>query len=199
MKFEASEKLNARAMMIQTCEAELKMIVKNAYLNGDSRRQLSHDVYTAIYRLIRELNNEELARKCAIAFPRLVNKINKEYSAVFSILAVAEGLTPKYSDPDTEIIIEGVSGRIRTIPTMSDIPDYAFDRGVAAHRYGDNYMQDVRKRLQNVAALAAKEDYESNVSLRNVAEMQIRYEKHLDDLDRLKEKGVHLVSAVKAE
>lgn len=188
----AAHKPKSRVMMIQETESELKMIVKKAHMEGHSRRQLSHDTYTAIYRLIRELDNEELARKCAISFPRYVNKLNNEYSEVFRLLQ-AMPVTPRYASPDTEIVVEGLSGKIRTVPRVADIPDYAFDRGVAAQKFGEDYIKEVRLRLRNVAALAAKEDYASNVSLRNVAEMQIRYEKHLDDLDLLKSKGTKLV------
>lgn len=215
--------------MIAQTETELKMIVKNAYKEGHSRRQLSHDTYTAIYRLIRDIGDPALARKCAISFPRYVNKINNEYAAVFQLLnafnvkpiftdpdrtveiITQDGRTvtaptlndiheyvfdrgkPIFTDPDRTVEIITDDGRTVTIPTLNDIPEYAFDRGVAAQDYGLHYMSEVRKRLRNVAALSAKEDYESNVSLRNVAEMQIRYEKHLDDLDTLKREGVNLV------
>lgn len=178
--------------MIEQTETELKMIVKNAYKEGHSRRQLSHDTYTAIYRLIRDIGDPALAQKCAISFPRYVNKINNEYAAVFQLIN-AYNAKPIFTDPDRTVEIITEDGRTVTIPTLNDIPEYAFDRGVAAQDYGLHYMSEVRKRLRNVAALSAKEDYESNVSLRNVAEMQIRYEKHLDDLDALKREGVNLV------
>lgn len=178
--------------MIEQTETELKMIVKNAYKEGHSRRQLSHDTYTAIYRLIRDIGDPALAQKCAISFPRYVNKINNEYAAVFQLIN-AYNAKPIFTDPDRTVEIITDDGRTVTIPTLNDIPEYAFDRGVAAGTYGKDYRAEVGKRLRNVAALAAKEDYESNVSLRNVAEMQIRYEKHLDDLDMLTREGVRLV------
>lgn len=198
--------------MIAQTETELKMIVKNAYKEGHSRRQLSHDTYTAIYRLIRDIGDPALAQKCAISFPRYVNKINNEYAAVFQLINAfivkpiftdpdktieiqteSGNVKPIFTDPDRTVEIITEDGRTVTIPTLNDIPEYAFDRGTAAQDYGLHYMSEVRKRLRNVAALSAKEDYESNVSLRNVAEMQIRYEKHLDDLDTLKRDGVNLV------
>lgn len=179
-------------MMIEQTETELKMIVKNAYKEGHSRRQLSHDTYAAIYRLIRDIGDPTLAQKCAISFPRYVNKINNEYAAVFQLIN-AYNANPIFTDPDRTVEIITEDGRTVTIPTLNDIPEYAFDRGVAADMYGKDYRAEVGKRLRNVAATAAKEDYESNVSLRNVAEMQIRYEKHLDDLDALTREGVKLV------
>ena len=142
--------------MIAQTETELKMIVKKAHTEGHSRRQLSHDTYTAIYRLIRDIGDPSLAQKCAISFPRYVNKINNEYAAVFQLIN-AYNVKPIFTDPNKTIEIMTESGDIVTIPTLNDIPEYAFDRGTAAQDYGLHYMSEVRKRLRNVAALSAKE------------------------------------------
>ncbi len=63
--------------------------------------------------------------------------------------------------------------------------------GVANNEYGKIYMERVKEALNKIIESDAK--YESNVSLRNIAEMTVRYETTLKKLDDLKARGVNLI------
>ena len=55
------------------------------------------------------------------------------------------------------------------------------------------YTEQVNLVLDELIAVNAKEDYYTNVNLRNIAEMTIRYDDQLDMIEGLREKGEKLV------
>lgn len=59
--------------------------------------------------------------------------------------------------------------------------------------YSQDYMRKVRSAFDNLAKSQAKDDYGSNVSLRNIAEMTVRYEDKLREIEKLKTDGNNLV------
>lgn len=63
--------------------------------------------------------------------------------------------------------------------------------GVAGNEWGKTYMEKVKDALDKIVEGEAK--YDSNVSLRNVAEMTVRYEKTMQSLENLKASGVNLI------
>ena len=54
-------------------------------------------------------------------------------------------------------------------------------------------MDKGRKAFDDLARSTAKDDYGSNVSLRNIAEMTVRYEHQVKQVDELRKRGVRLV------
>lgn len=59
--------------------------------------------------------------------------------------------------------------------------------------FSQDYMRKVRTAFDELAKSQAKDDYGSNVSLRNIAEMTVRYDHKLREIDKLKADGVNLV------
>ena len=59
--------------------------------------------------------------------------------------------------------------------------------------WSKTYMDKVRKAFDDLAKSTAKDDYGSNVSLRNIAEMTVRYEHQVKQVDELRARGVRLV------
>lgn len=69
----------------------------------------------------------------------------------------------------------------------------AYERRVPLDVFADDYMQTVNDRLDYLAGIQAKEDYTSRLSLRNIAEMQVRQDGHEKELSKFKENGTKLV------
>lgn len=59
------------------------------------------------------------------------------------------------------------------------------------NKYSQDYMKKVRKALMNLAEDRAK--YGEHVSLRNLAEMTVRHEEAIENINSLKRRGVNLV------
>ena len=59
--------------------------------------------------------------------------------------------------------------------------------------WSKTYMDKVHKVFDDLARSTAKDDYGSNVSLRNIAEMTVRYEHQVKGVNDLKARGVRLV------
>ena len=63
--------------------------------------------------------------------------------------------------------------------------------GVANQEYGKIYMERVKKALDGLIESEAK--YDTHVSLRNIAEMTVRYEKTIKSLEEMKARGINLI------
>ena len=58
------------------------------------------------------------------------------------------------------------------------------------------FTHDSRENTEALVKADAKEDYSTNVNLRNIAEMQIRYEHQQDMIQSLRDNGTRLVYIV---
>lgn len=63
--------------------------------------------------------------------------------------------------------------------------------GQPNQQFGKTYKEAVERALKEI--LKAEPMYDEHVSLRNVAEMTVRYEKTLENIDELRKKGVNLI------
>ena len=59
--------------------------------------------------------------------------------------------------------------------------------------FSQDYMKKVRSAFSDLAKSSAKDDYSSNVSLRNISEMSVRWERKQAEQSRLEEEGEDLV------
>lgn len=65
------------------------------------------------------------------------------------------------------------------------------EMGVANQEFGKIYMERVKNALNELIDSEVK--YDEHVSLRNIAEMTVRYEKTTKSLEDMKEKGINLI------
>lgn len=82
--------------------------------------------------------------------------------------------------------------RLRTVRPQREA-ERAYDIGVPAHTYGKEYAEAVRGALREL--VNSEPMYDGHVSLRNIAEMTVRYDRQMKNIDALKARGVNLVQS----
>lgn len=159
---------------------------------------IDEKVKKIIARAVKELTSETLKRNTAVS---LVAFYNAQYNEIRRVPIVYYAILPSLVE------LLKAKGMRRKMPVQSlkregvtisgeyvDMPN--------ANVYGvplKEFTEDVRKRVQstvdNLIKQTAKDpdDITGRNSLRNKAEMQVRYEKHLTDISDLKASGVRLV------
>ena len=83
--------------------------------------------------------------------------------------------------------------QVRVVRELSQETMGSYNMGLPLDVYANEYMDYVKDRIERLAKFEAKEDYTSRVNLRNIAEIQIRAERHEQELADLKASGVNLV------
>lgn len=192
MKKELAKKqgLNWQALLIEETQTEIKTTVQRMVLAQRNFADINKKIVEIVNSLVEELESKDLKQTCRdtlFAFAtRVYNYLQRTYqgvglSGVYAILSVANGVGTVEQIRKTNEIISKI------------VPDYAYRVGVPLDVYAKEYMQNVEDRLNKLVKVEPKEDYTSRVNLRNIAEMQVRQENHIKDIDKLVGKGVKLV------
>lgn len=81
---------------------------------------------------------------------------------------------------------------VKKINTAS-LPTSYSPTGLPLDMYHKDYQAKVRAVTERLIRADAKEDYSTNVNLRNIAEMQVRYDHQIDMIQGMRESGTKLV------
>ena len=182
--------LNWQALLIEEAQSEIKLIVRDGVINHLSYKAIDYRVQKRIDTLVNELESEPLKMRCRIDLRRFAGRIylmlrplfvDVDFAVLMSIQKVVEKTA---SVKEIKTATKALKG---------DIPSSAFEKALPLDIYAKDYMKMVEERMNELAALEAKEDYESKINLRNIAELQIRQERHEEELQDLIDDGVDLV------
>lgn len=181
--------LNWQAGEIEDTQTEIKVYLKKAVLNGFGRAKISEDIQKIIQTLIDRLKSEELKIKARESLLRFADRVyvyvKNTYglasaTIVSALLKVAQdGGTPKQRDI------------VRDFAFKNDINAYNISEPL--DMYSKDYMELVERRMSALADIEPKDDVRSRVTLRNVAEMQVRFERNMENIESEREKGNNLV------
>ena len=198
----ADKGLNMQAFAIEEMQTKIRIAIKNGYLAHKSKAQINAEVQRIIRDGLKAVTNVDLkdaAIRSLNAFAeRQYNTYLRSFgsSAVF-ILALAAVMN---NAPDTREFAAAAKALERNSPPAF-FPTEA--RGVPLQRYSQDYFREnikpVLDRLANDNALDP-DDVERRNSLRNRAEMEVRYNDHLRQIEGLRNGGTKLVvSSVHAD
>ncbi len=190
-KYELAKKqgLNWQALLIEDTETEIKIVIKEEMLKQSSFKKINDKVVKLISSAINELESKELkevAERSLLAYAtRVYYYLERTFRSlnlvrIWALSSVIKGeQTIKQTKIVNKMMIEEVNrGYARALPL--DI-------------YAKDYMKQVKERLEYLAKVVAKDDYSDRVSLRNIAEMQVRAEEKEKKLKKLVKKDVRLV------
>lgn len=185
-KLAKHEQLNWQAILIEETQTELKALIKDLILTGKSKYEIAQSVLKKIKNCIDELESPTLKftaeRSLALYAQRVYNILNELFAGftfigLTALVAVSKGkATPKQYRQALKMKL-----------------DNAYNIAQPLEIYAKDYMDIVKQRLDYLSKLEAKEDYSSRVTLRNIAEMQVRQERHEQELQDLIDNGHDLV------
>ena len=190
-KYEVAKKqgLNWQALLIEETQTELKVEIQKMVLMQKSYFEINKKVVELIESAIKELENENLkntAKPTLYAYAtRVYNYLRQTYQnlnlfGLTALIAVANR--------------QANQGQIRTVnEIVNSFSGSAYNRAIPLELFAKDYMKMIKERVDYLTKIEAKEDYTSRVNLRNIAEMQIRQERHEQEIGDLIASGVELV------
>lgn len=202
-----NEGLNWQTILIEEAETELKVIVKQAILRELPFAQVNAQVIRAVNKYIAEIEIAELKER---AKKILYDYATREYwrlkdasrgfnLTLFDLMLLSATNKRVKGSQAREIrraVARSPSINMRGITANNAVTETVtgyYEIGQALQSYAKTYMSLVEKAFNELAESTARDGYASNVSLRNIAEMTVRYDKHVKELSTLKANGVRLV------
>lgn len=195
----ADRGLNPQAEAIEEAQTEIRLIVRDGWLNRMSKAQINMLVQKAIAKALKVVTSENLRSATVRSLNAFAERQYSTYLRQFGaspilllslgVLAENKPNTPQFERAAAIVRNSGILGTEA--------------RGVALQEYSKDYFE---KRVKPVLDRLADEngidpdDVSGRNSLRNRAEMEVRYERHLEEIGNLRAAGVKLVvSSVHAD
>jgi hypothetical protein len=194
-----------QALVIEDAETEILEYTKRAAYGLHSKDRFKREVDEIINRALEKLENESLKEKTREGLRIYAQKCYKKHrdimlaqAAFFALLIRARQVKAKGAEREIKRFTEDVPAEYRYSDGFTNalervLPDTAYDRGLPLGTYHKEYTATVRDKFDDLVKSGAKESYETNVSLRNVAEMTVRYDHQLDMISDKRKAGKKLV------
>lgn len=188
---EAKSRGSEQALIIEDAETEILRLSRDAVLNVWTKERYMREVEKVIV---------EAKKKSVI--PDKIEKPLKDYATktiakqkeILSYQAVFFASLILIGEP-TEAVetrlgeIRKSEGFTRLVNRELTYPtDNVWKTGMPRQEYMHEYMKAVGDMYRELVSENAQEDYETNVSLRNVAEMTVRYEYQTDMIEQMRSK-----------
>ena len=194
----AKATLNPQAWEIEETESEIRRLVIDGILQGKTRNELNQAVGKTLNSSLKKIVIPELrvaARKSLIQFyNRQYSTATRLYGGNIPVLLSLVSLTERSkSEREREKIYEKLPETVKDDFKMT-VNQY----GVPNKEFMENYVSEkVKPTLDALCQQFAldPDDVSGSNSLRNRAEMEVRYSKHLNDIAGLRAAGVKLVIA----
>ncbi len=191
--------LNEQASILVDAQTDIKTAVKQGVLAGNTAEAIKKKLAAIIESAVARIRSPTLkldARKSLMLF---ANKVYGDFSstvriipspmlpAVIVLMRAISEKQPKgeYYMPATNAERQAAQQLYYKVTNM----------GVPLQEFNKVYMSRVQTALDNLAEAKALDpnDFTGRNSLRNLAEMQVRYERHQDEIKEFKERGTRLV------
>ncbi len=201
----ANDPLNYQAIAIEEAETELRLLVKDNFLARTKRSITDSKAKEIIANALKKIKIQSLrtaAKQSLINFylrqQREINRINVANLLVLlsliSLTAKGEKTAKTIPKPRAIAIVrEAIDNFNATHGTNFDTTKIY---GVPLQKFSNAYIKEnVKPVLDNLSKQFAldPDDIEGRNSLRNKAEMEVRYQSQQDSINELKEQGHRLV------
>lgn len=195
----ANRPLNTQALALEEAEAKIRIKVKDEYLKRTPKTRIDLIVRQIIIEALKRVKIKALKEA---AVKSLLSFYNRQYgemrrlfggnvTALLAVIALAD-------DGKTYAERKKAYDKLKEIGVKVNAPEEAKTYGVPNRKYMRDYLQKEVKPV--FTALARQEpkdpdDVSGRNSLRNRAEMEVRYAAHNEQIERLKTYGNRLVIA----
>ena len=182
--------LNWQALLIEETQTELKILIRDMVLQKKTFSEINKVVVKTIETAINDLesdNLKEISTRSLLGFSTRIYWYYKNTFKDISIIQlvalnkVAQGIADYKEIQTTRKFVNEI------------VPLRAYETRVPLDVYAKDYIKMVEERLNYLAGIDAKDDYSERVSLRNIAEMQVRQERHQQELQDIVDAGNDLV------
>lgn len=190
--------LQWQVVLVADAETDLKLLVRNCILNGDSLSIVNEKVTKFIKELLEELESEAIKEKVKQSFPMFATRLYYKWLTVFGTQAMAVAYLSALKVQKTHIP-KAVEETLKAIPKERELSVYApsldaqvYNRATPNQMYNLEYEKEIQKRINEIADMSAKTDYNARYSLRAGVEIDVRWENNQAQINNLIESGVEL-------
>jgi hypothetical protein len=197
--------LNEQASVLVDAQTDIKLLIKNGVLSGTPFYVIAERGKQLINKAINRIRSPTLKIDAQRSLTEFLYRAYADFTTrlpvdVLKISAVLY-LMRKMGDISSIKTIGGGIFKPKTTDekrAFQTVYGGSFEtraKGVPLQEFQKDYIDKVSGALKELAENRALDpnDVTGRNSLRNLAEMQVRYERHLDDIQRLKENGNKLV------
>lgn len=186
---------------MEEAETKIRQVVKDEYFKQTSKTAIDRKIFPIVREATEQIPLPSL-RKAAEAsliqfYHRQYEELRRSFGGQFFILSAVFLLNGKTLTGREIKPTRGETERAKQVLEAA-----GFDRsrllGVPLKKFSDNYFREnVKPALDRLASQQAldPEDISGRNTLRNKAEMEVRYNEHLQQIETLKNQGERLVIA----
>ena len=190
--------LQWQVVLVADAETDLKLLVRNCILSGDNLAIVNEKVTKFIKELLEELESEAIKEKVKQSFPMFATRLYYKWLTVFGTQAMAVAYLSALKAQKTHIP-KAVEETLKAIPKERELSVYApsldaqvYNRATPNQMYNLEYEKEIQKRINEIADMSAKTDYNARYSLRAGVEIDVRWENNQAQIHNLIESGVEL-------
>lgn len=207
LKTYVPDPLNEQASILVDAQTDIKTAIKKGVLGGASFVVISAEVRKIISRTIARIRSPTLQKDARVSLMKFANKAYSDFQATLNLNGTLLAAVVLLSERITERKVNGLQGKyfvpktpreidaVEQVAERTEIRLRAYDRGLPLQEFQKTYIDRVSRALSGLAEEKALDpnDVTGRNSLRNLAEMQVRYERHLQEIADLKNSGTRLV------
>lgn len=191
------EPLNQQASVLIDAQTDIKLAVKNGILSGKPSFVIKAKITEIITKALREINSPTLRENARKSLMQFADKAYMQLKTVLPNPAMALAfytLIKAIGDKKNKTFFPKNFAERSAVKAFNGGYFYSDAKGLPIRDF-EPAMQRVKTALDELAMSNAldADDIRGRNSLRSFAEMQIRYERHLEEIETLKKDGVKLV------
>lgn len=193
--------LNLQAIALEEAETKIRLIVKEEYFRRTEKKKIDKKIFAVLRETEREIKIPALREAAVKSLLRFYNRQYEELRRSFgwqffilSALFLLQGKTPAGEPIRPTAAQTAAAERTLEKAGYGNFRQY----GVPLQKFSRDYMEkNVRPALDRLAKQFARDpdDVSGRNSLRNRAEMEVRYHGHLEQIEELRAGGNKLVIA----
>lgn len=195
----APDPLNEQASILVDAQTDIKTAIKQGVLTGQGKEGVKLQVKTIVDRAIARIRSPTLKRDAEVSLMRFADRAYSKFT--FNLQTIMPALLPSVIVLMRSITAQEQS-KERYVPRTSEeriaalqLGYEAYNKGIPLREFQKRYIDRVNGALKNLAEANALDpnNFSGRNSLRNLAEMQVRYERHQDEIADFKQRGTRLV------
>ena len=191
--------LNEQASVLVDAQTDIKTAIKQSVLSGESAEAAKNKINNIIDRAVARIRSPTLKQDGKISLMKFANVAYAQFNQnlrgisplkIAAVIVLMRAITAK--QPTGQIYQPATAVEQRAARVLSYT---ANNKGIPLQEFQKVYIDRVDGALKNLAQSHALDpnDFTGRNSLRNLAEMQVRYERHQSEIAEFKKRGTKLV------
>lgn len=191
--------LNEQSSVLVDAQTDIKTTIKQATLSGAPASVVRERVKKIINAALARIRSPTLKGDARISLMRFADRAYRRFAG-------AVGIIPPELLPAVVVLMRGITERevsgeyyipknLQERKAAEQLMYREYGKGIPLREFQKTYMERVQTALDGLSTEEARDpnDLTGKNSLRNLAEMQVRYERHQDEIAEFKEHGTRLV------